>query len=82
MVIAGPQWHRIHHSLKAEHSNKNFAAFFPFIDLMFGTYYHPAQNDYPQTGLVHRNSETDLELATLSPVREWISLFARTRARS
>ena len=49
--IAGPQWHRIHHSVQPEHRDKNFAAFFPFIDKVFGTYYQPASDEYPRTGL-------------------------------
>jgi sterol desaturase/sphingolipid hydroxylase (fatty acid hydroxylase superfamily) len=37
-VISGPQWHRIHHSIDAAHRDRNFATFFPFIDILFGTY--------------------------------------------
>jgi sterol desaturase/sphingolipid hydroxylase (fatty acid hydroxylase superfamily) len=49
--IAGPQWHRIHHSCLREHADRNFATFFPVIDLIFGTYYGPAADEYPPTGL-------------------------------
>jgi sterol desaturase/sphingolipid hydroxylase (fatty acid hydroxylase superfamily) len=50
-IISGPQWHRLHHGQDPEYYNKNFAAFFPVIDLMFGTYLHPGQDEFPRTGL-------------------------------
>src|SRR6266567_5017656 len=40
MVFACPQTHRIHHSVEARHIDKNFAGFFTFWDVIFGTYYH------------------------------------------
>jgi sterol desaturase/sphingolipid hydroxylase (fatty acid hydroxylase superfamily) len=49
-LLAGPQWHRIHHSTQPEHANRNFAAFFPFLDTLFGTYYAPRAGEYPPTG--------------------------------
>jgi len=70
-VIAGPQWHRIHHSTQPEHLDKNFATFFPFIDRLFGTYYKPARNEYPPTGLVGGNSEPFVVQATVSPFLQW-----------
>lgn len=50
-LVAGPQWHRIHHSTRPEHRDKNFAAFFPFLDVLFGTYHEPRADEYPATGL-------------------------------
>jgi sterol desaturase/sphingolipid hydroxylase (fatty acid hydroxylase superfamily) len=38
-VIYSPLGHRIHHSALPEHKDKNFGAFFPVWDWMFGTYY-------------------------------------------
>ncbi|HYX28335.1 MAG TPA: sterol desaturase family protein [Pyrinomonadaceae bacterium] len=67
-VIAGPQWHRIHHSTQAEHRDRNFATFFPFIDLVFGTYYAPHPNEYPATGLAAEESISNLRDATFEPV--------------
>lgn len=69
-VITGPQYHRIHHSLRAEHYDKNFAAFFPFIDRLFGTYYRPRAGEYPPTGLVGE-TETFLSGATVGPLLGW-----------
>jgi sterol desaturase/sphingolipid hydroxylase (fatty acid hydroxylase superfamily) len=53
-LISGPQWHRIHHGRNEEYFNKNFAAFFPVIDIVFGTYRRPLPNEYPATGLSDR----------------------------
>ncbi|TWB96290.1 sterol desaturase/sphingolipid hydroxylase (fatty acid hydroxylase superfamily) [Bradyrhizobium macuxiense] len=50
--INNPQWHRIHHSVQIEHRDKNFAAFFPLLDILFGTAWVPKPDEYPATGLV------------------------------
>jgi sterol desaturase/sphingolipid hydroxylase (fatty acid hydroxylase superfamily) len=39
--IVSPIYHRFHHTLPNEGGNKNFAALFPVIDRLFGTYYLP-----------------------------------------
>lgn len=50
-LIYGPQTHRIHHSIKPEHHDKNFAVFFPIWDIVFGTYYHPKPGEFAETGV-------------------------------
>jgi sterol desaturase/sphingolipid hydroxylase (fatty acid hydroxylase superfamily) len=40
-VIAGPVFHRWHHTDPARGGDKNFAPTFPVIDIIFGTYYMP-----------------------------------------
>lgn len=40
-VVASPVFHRWHHTSEAEGLDRNFAGLFPFIDLMFGTFYMP-----------------------------------------
>lgn len=50
-IIAGPQVHRIHHSRLLHHRDRNFAAFFPVWDIIFGTYHHPAREEFPPTGV-------------------------------
>jgi sterol desaturase/sphingolipid hydroxylase (fatty acid hydroxylase superfamily) len=50
-VVSGPEFHVIHHSLSVEHRDKNFAAYFPVFDRMFGTIYIPARNESLATGL-------------------------------
>jgi sterol desaturase/sphingolipid hydroxylase (fatty acid hydroxylase superfamily) len=49
-----PQWHRIHHSVEPEHFDKNFSSAFPIMDVIFGTAYRPAPDEYPETGLSTR----------------------------
>src|SRR5271156_6642114 len=41
-VIASPVFHRWHHTAANRGGEKNFAATFPVLDLMFGTFYMPA----------------------------------------
>ena len=38
-VIASPRFHRWHHTSEAEGLDRNFAGLFPWIDLLFGTFY-------------------------------------------
>jgi len=42
-VIAGPVFHRWHHTSAEQGGEKNFAATFPIIDLIFGTFYMPKE---------------------------------------
>jgi sterol desaturase/sphingolipid hydroxylase (fatty acid hydroxylase superfamily) len=80
-IISGPHWHRIHHSLYVEHHSKNFATFFPFIDILFGTYHRPVRNEYPPTGLPAEESESFLREATISPFSTWHKMIARRLGR-
>lgn len=41
-VVASPEFHRWHHTSEDEGLDKNFAGLFPFIDMIFGTFYLPA----------------------------------------
>lgn len=40
-VFASPVFHRWHHTHPDEGGNKNFAATFPILDIIFGTFYMP-----------------------------------------
>jgi sterol desaturase/sphingolipid hydroxylase (fatty acid hydroxylase superfamily) len=50
-VVTNPQLHRIHHSVEPQHWNRNFAAYCPLWDVLFGTYYAPQPGEFPATGL-------------------------------
>lgn len=50
-VLAGPRFHRVHHSLAEVHRDKNFASFFPVLDIMFKTAYFPKLDEKISTGL-------------------------------
>jgi sterol desaturase/sphingolipid hydroxylase (fatty acid hydroxylase superfamily) len=40
-AISSPRFHRWHHTSEAEGLDRNFAGLFPWIDLLFGTFYMP-----------------------------------------
>jgi len=40
-VLASPAFHRWHHTTEQEGLDRNFAGLFPFIDVLFGTFYMP-----------------------------------------
>lgn len=78
-VIAGPQWHRIHHSIRDEHRDRNFAVLFPVIDMMFGTYYRPARDEYPPTG-IEGEPVGSLRAGTVEPLAAWYRMARASRA--
>lgn len=54
-IIGTPQYHHWHHCKDPRYYGKNFATIFPFIDMIFGTYYLPG-NTWPEgTGLHEAN---------------------------
>lgn len=69
-LVSAPQWHRIHHSALPEHRDRNFATYFPVIDLIFGTYYAPKPGEFPPTGLGGRQVPS-LRAATIEPFLAW-----------
>ena len=66
--VNNPQWHRIHHSVLMEHRDKNFASFFPILDILFGTAWVPRPDEYPATGLVPAE-RVDIINSVIWPVR-------------
>jgi len=71
-VVTGPQYHRIHHSFQTEHLDKNFAAFFPIWDIIFGTYYHPQRDEFPATGLATGETYDRILVALFLPFKAWL----------
>ncbi len=78
--INGPQWHRIHHSTQPEHFNKNFAAILPLWDLVFGTAWIPARDEFPDTGLTPRERPNLVE-GVIWPFRN-LTLMAKLKRRA
>jgi sterol desaturase/sphingolipid hydroxylase (fatty acid hydroxylase superfamily) len=70
-VIVGPQHHRVHHSFAPEHIDKNFAAFFPIWDILFGTYCPAKKGEFPPTGLTDKSTYNNLWEANILPFKEW-----------
>lgn len=66
-----PQWHRIHHSVEPKHYDMNFSLAFPIMDVIFGTAYRPARDEYPETGLRPRENPQLWEGITW-PFRRWL----------
>lgn len=76
-IVGGPQLHRIHHSNLPEHQGKNFAQFFPVLDIIFGTYYHPGYNEFPTTGLVEKNKVDSIPDVMARPFETWFSFLKK-----
>lgn len=74
-LLASPQNHRIHLSKAPEHWDKNFAQSLPLWDVIFGTYYQPKENEYPETGLASGETVTTLGKALLMPFTVWRSML-------
>jgi sterol desaturase/sphingolipid hydroxylase (fatty acid hydroxylase superfamily) len=67
-----PQFHWIHHSSLPEHQDKNFSIWMPFYDVLFGTYYRPAVDEYPPTGLSSGEKIDTLLEANIGPFAAWL----------
>ena len=76
-VIAGPQLHRLHHSIEPGHTDVNFAAFFPIWDLLFGTYVRPKSGEWPATGTHDRADLNRFDRALFSPFSDWWRMLRR-----
>lgn len=70
-VLVGPQLHRLHHSYKPEHLNKNYGAIFPVWDILFGTYCQPKRGEWPATGLGAEQRAGNVLYENALPFRTW-----------
>jgi sterol desaturase/sphingolipid hydroxylase (fatty acid hydroxylase superfamily) len=52
-VIGDNHFHRIHHSIEAQHLGKNFGTITPLWDVLFGSAYFPKKGEWPAVGLHH-----------------------------
>ena len=78
VLFISSQTHRIHHSYLPQHRDKNFVAFFPIWDILFGTYYHPARDEFPLTGVEdERDIRSVWEVQIFAPREWWKMLRAR-----
>jgi|GEM_PF-425841 len=82
VLFTSSQSHRIHHSYLPQHRDKNFVAFFPIWDILFGTYYHPARDEFPLTGVEGEEKEIQsVWEVQIFALREWTKMW-RTHRRS
>ena len=68
-IFNNPQYHRIHHSLKPEHNDKNFCKMLPVVDFIFGTLWVPGKGEFPPTGLFSREKPQGWLDGALWPLR-------------
>jgi sterol desaturase/sphingolipid hydroxylase (fatty acid hydroxylase superfamily) len=69
LLINHPQYHRIHHSLLPQHRDKNFCKLLPVIDVLLGTAWIPAADEFPPTGLASRDKPATIADGILWPFR-------------
>jgi sterol desaturase/sphingolipid hydroxylase (fatty acid hydroxylase superfamily) len=69
LCINHPQYHRIHHSLLPQHRDKNFCKLLPVVDVLFGTAWIPAADEFPPTGLASSEKPATLIDGVLWPFR-------------
>ena len=81
-VLASPLSHRIHHSRLEEHVDKDFAAIFPIIDIIFGTWVAPSRRLVPPTGLcIGEEPVRSLADMVVLPFKQWRRLWRDAVAR-
>jgi len=81
-ILSAPQVHRIHHSRLTEHFDRNFAAFFPIWDVIFGSYFHPRRGEFPPTGIAGEPDVTTVLDGALLPFRTWRQALRARSARA
>jgi sterol desaturase/sphingolipid hydroxylase (fatty acid hydroxylase superfamily) len=75
-LFASPQSHRVHHSKLPQHIDKNFAVTFALWDIIFGTYYHPSEDEWPSTGLASGKRVLSVTEALVLPFISWRGMIA------
>lgn len=73
-IIVSPQYHRWHHADKREAWDKNFASIFPFLDIIWGTYYYPHSAVNTPTGF-EGTPRNDLVKLICYPFVEWYKMI-------
>jgi sterol desaturase/sphingolipid hydroxylase (fatty acid hydroxylase superfamily) len=69
-LIAGPVFHRWHHTAAERGGNKNFAPTFPVLDLIFGTFYLPAAALPDNYGIADKNFPSTFGAQMVYPFRQ------------
>ena len=75
VLFCSPQLHRIHHSSEPRHFDRNYAVVFPLWDVLFGTYYAPARDEFPPTGVRGEREIHSFWDAQTFTVRAWWRMF-------
>jgi sterol desaturase/sphingolipid hydroxylase (fatty acid hydroxylase superfamily) len=69
-VIAGPVFHRWHHTSVDQGGEKNFAPTFPVLDLVFGTFYLPKQTLPASYGVADQAYPSDFGAQMVHPFKQ------------
>jgi sterol desaturase/sphingolipid hydroxylase (fatty acid hydroxylase superfamily) len=69
-VLAGPVFHRWHHTAADRGGDKNFAATFPVLDVLFGTFYMPGNARPDAYGVADRAFPPSFGAQMLYPFRQ------------
>jgi sterol desaturase/sphingolipid hydroxylase (fatty acid hydroxylase superfamily) len=69
-VLAGPVFHRWHHTAAERGGEMNFAPTFPVLDLMFGTFYMPKRGLPDAYGIADRQFPPSFARQLLYPFRQ------------
>lgn len=80
-LITSPQYHRLHHSIEIKHRDKNFAAYFPILDIVFGTAYKPAKDEYPLSG-VDEGPPVDIKTGIAQPFVGWLGMLKQIASKA
>lgn len=78
-VLVGPQLHRIHHFSLPEHRDKNLAQMLPVYDILFGTYYAPARDEFPPTGTPNLPGDVGFADSLARPFETWVRMLRKGR---
>lgn len=73
-ILVTPQSHRIHHSRRPEHFDKNFGLTFSIWDHLFGTQYRN-YDEYPETGIASKDSPIEPASPQLSAGLSFLEQF-------
>jgi len=74
-IMITPQSHRIHHSVKERHRDKNFGLIFSIWDRMFGTLYNNYDEYDYDTGIDDEHFPIEKSVKGLSVFRNWLAQF-------
>jgi sterol desaturase/sphingolipid hydroxylase (fatty acid hydroxylase superfamily) len=69
-VIAGPVFHRWHHTSVEQGGEKNFAPTFPVLDLIFGTFYLPKEKLPASYGVADQAYPGDFGAQMIHPFKQ------------
>jgi len=69
-VIAGPVFHRWHHTSADQGGEKNFASTFPVLDLIFGTFYLPKATLPASYGVADQTFPGDFGAQMIHPFKQ------------